>query len=95
MMRALIPLTLSFFGGGGGGGGGGSGGGFQTGRRAGRRQQGRTPMNNQAQNRQFNDVVRELGLTRSQAQRLHQEISGQGLGFWDIMQVARDMFGLD
>ena len=88
-LKLLIPLNLSFFGGGGGGGG------FQSGRRQGRRQQGNTPMNNREQNRQFDAVVHELGLSKNQARRLHEEISGQGLGFRKIMQAARDMFNLN
>lgn len=52
-----------------------------------------TPGNNQAQNRQFRSVVKTLGLNKDQAQELHQEISGQGLGYHEIMQRAMDMFG--
>jgi len=88
-MDVLIPLLLNFFGGGGGGGGG-----FRGGRRLGRRQQGSTPMNNIRQNAQFNAVVRELGLTKDQANKLHRAISGEGLGFREIMETARDLFGL-
>ncbi|MEX3931682.1 hypothetical protein AB4Y32_07655 [Paraburkholderia phymatum] len=53
-----------------------------------------TPRNNQAQNKQTNDVARILGLTPSQSWRLHDEISGEGLGFHDLMERAKDMFDL-
>lgn len=52
-----------------------------------------TPGNNQAQNKQFKAVVKALGLSRDQAQELHQEISRQGLGYHEIMERARDLFG--
>ncbi|MEM5436177.1 hypothetical protein [Paraburkholderia diazotrophica] len=53
-----------------------------------------TPRNNQAQNKQTDDVARILGLTPSQSRRLHDEISGEGLGFHEIMERAKDMFDL-
>lgn len=52
-----------------------------------------TPGNNQAQNRQFRDVVNILGLTPDQARQLHDEISGENYGFHEILQTGRDMFG--
>jgi hypothetical protein len=52
-----------------------------------------TPGGNQAQNKQFRDVVKILQLTPNQAQQLHREISSQGLGFHEILQIGRDMFG--
>ena len=51
-----------------------------------------TPRNNQAQNRQFDDVVKKLKLNKSQARRLHDEITGQGFDFSEIYQTALDMF---
>lgn len=53
-----------------------------------------TPGNNQAQNRQTRDVVRALGLDKDQAQQLHREVSGEGLGYHEIMERAKDLFGL-
>lgn len=53
-----------------------------------------TPRNNQAQNKQTDDVARILRLTPYQAEQLHQEISGEGLGFHEIMERAKDMFNL-
>nr|WP_233837533.1 hypothetical protein [Paraburkholderia sp. ZP32-5] len=53
-----------------------------------------TPRNNQAQNKQTDDVVRILRLTPGQSRQLHDEISGEGLGFHEIMERAKDMFNL-
>jgi len=85
-LKLFLSINLSFFGGGGGGG-------FRGGRGGGRRQQGKTPMNNQAQNRQFNAVVSELKLTKKQSQQLHREISGNGYGYQEIKDIAKGMFG--
>ena len=52
-----------------------------------------TPGNNQAQNKQFKDVVRILGLNKSQSRQLHDEISGENYGFNQILQIGQDMFG--
>ncbi len=52
-----------------------------------------TPGNNQAQNRQFKAVVRALGLNQDQARRLHEEISGEGLGYHEMLERGQDMFG--
>ncbi|SAL62571.1 hypothetical protein AWB70_05722 [Caballeronia cordobensis] len=53
-----------------------------------------TPGNNQAQNKQTNDIARILRLTPGQARQLHDEISGEGLGYHEIMERAKDMFDL-
>jgi len=47
---------------------------------------------NQAENKQFQDVVVKLRLTPGQAQELHREISKQGMGYHEILQVGKDMF---
>jgi hypothetical protein len=52
-----------------------------------------TPGNNQAQNAQVRAIQVELGLDDDQRRQLHKAISGQGLGFHDIRQIAIDMFG--
>jgi len=94
-MDVFIPLLLHFFGGGGGGGGGG----FDRGRqRPRRRPQGNTPGNNRDQNRQFNDAVQQLRregirLNPDQRQQLHHAISGQGMSFWEIVEMGRTLFG--
>jgi hypothetical protein len=49
--------------------------------------------NNQAQNRQTDDVVRIPRLTPSQRRELHEAISGQNYGFHDVLEIARDLFG--
>ena len=51
-----------------------------------------TPGNNQAQNKQFKAVIKALGLDRGQARQLHDEISGEGLGYHEMMERAQDMF---
>ncbi|MEO3930483.1 PrsW family glutamic-type intramembrane protease [Micromonosporaceae bacterium B7E4] len=58
-----------------------------------------TPRTNQAQNKQFSDAVqaaeRELGrrLTRDQIRRVHDEITGQNMGYHEIVATILDMFG--
>ncbi|WP_081765258.1 PAAR domain-containing protein [Robbsia andropogonis] len=52
-----------------------------------------TPGNNQAQNKQFNAVVKQLGLDKRQARLLHEDITGENLGYHEIMERAQDMFG--
>ena len=51
-----------------------------------------TPGNNQAQNKQFKDVVRMLGLNKSQARQLHDEITGENYNPQQILQIDQDMF---
>ncbi|MFL9887554.1 RHS repeat-associated core domain-containing protein [Paraburkholderia agricolaris] len=51
-----------------------------------------SPGNNQAQNKQVSDIASELGLNKSQRRRLHDEISGQGLGYHEIKAIAIEMF---
>lgn len=53
-----------------------------------------TPRSNQAQNKQTGDIAKILRLTPGQARQLHNEISGEGLGFHEIMERAKDMFNL-
>jgi hypothetical protein len=52
-----------------------------------------TPRNNQAQNKQINDVVRMLGLSKDQRRQLHLEISGQNFGFQEILRIGREVKG--
>jgi hypothetical protein len=47
---------------------------------------------NRRENKMVRDIVVRLGLNKDQAQQLHREISGQGLGYHDILQIAVDMF---
>ena len=86
----LLPMNLSFFGGGTGGGG------FRHQRK--RRQTGNTPGDNKKQNKQFDDAVRQLAkegieLSQKQIRQLHDAISRQGFGFWDIVEMGRNLFG--
>lgn len=52
----------------------------------------KTPGNNQAQNKQFNDVCRELKLSDDQCRILHQKISGRGYGYSEIRGIAKTLF---
>ena len=52
-----------------------------------------TPGNNQAQNKQFRDVVKKLKLNKEQQRELHDEITGQNYGYQEILETAKDMFG--
>lgn len=54
---------------------------------------GGTPGSNKAQNKQFRDIVKLLDLNKSQARMLHDAISGQNLGFQEILDIGTDMFG--
>jgi len=55
-------------------------------------QRGNTPRNNQAQNRQFNDIAKEYGLTKIEARRLHDIISGQGYSRREIIDELLSIF---
>ena len=52
-----------------------------------------TPGDNQRQNKQFRDIVKQLGLNQDQARQLHDEISGQNYGYHEILQIGQGMFG--
>lgn len=67
------------------GSGDGSSGGFDKQRKG-------TPGNNQAQNKQFNDVVKELKLNKSQQRELHDAITGQGYTYQELLEEAKSMF---
>lgn len=51
-----------------------------------------TPRNNQAQNRQFKDVVKRGNLTKDQARRLHEEITKRNLNRKEVLERAKDLF---
>lgn len=59
---------------------------------------GDTPGNNQAQNKQFNDAVKEIEkrtgtrLTQDQVTKLHYEISKKGLGYQQIVNTGLGLF---
>jgi hypothetical protein len=50
-----------------------------------------TPGNNQAQNKQVNDIVNKHDLTKEQRSKLHGEISGQNYGYHEIDEIAREI----
>jgi len=58
-----------------------------------------TPGNNQAQNKQFNDAVRsaerQLGrrLSKDEIRQVHDEITGQNMGYHEIIETILSMFG--
>ena len=58
------------------------------------RQKGNTPKNNQAQNKQVRDIEKKLGLTKDEVRELHDAITGQGYGYQEILDLAKDMFGI-
>jgi hypothetical protein len=52
----------------------------------------RVAADNQRENKIVRDVVVKLRLTPDQGQQLHREISGQGMGYHEILGRAREMF---
>lgn len=66
---------------------GGGGGRVPMGRR-----RGNMPGDHRRQNKQFDDVVRKLGLNREQAQELHREIGGEGMGYQEMLEFAMQWF---
>ena len=56
-----------------------------------KRNKGKTPGNNQSQNRQFKDATR--GLDKGQKRAIHDEITGKGLGYHEIEEIAKTLFG--
>ena len=50
---------------------------------------GKAPANNQAQNKQFGDATH--GLSDKQKRELHDDITGKGLGYHEILEQARTM----
>lgn len=57
------------------------------------KQKNTTPANNQAQNKQIDDISKQLRLTKGQRRELHDYISKQGYSYQEILEIARDMFG--
>lgn len=66
--------------------------GFGGGRSRMGRNRGNTPRNNQAQNRQFRDVARKLGLTKQQQRDLHRAIHHEGMGYQELYEFAQELF---
>ena len=51
------------------------------------------PRSNQAQNKQFDSIIKSLKLNKQQARMLHDIITGQGYSRDEIMDIAIDLFG--
>ena len=56
-------------------------------------QKGKAPRNNKNQNEQFRAIIKKLALTLDEARRLHDEITGEGYSYDELLQIARDLFG--
>lgn len=52
---------------------------------------GKMPGNNQTQNKQFKDATKGI-LNKDQQRMLHNEITGEGLGFHDIVDAAKNLW---
>ena len=57
------------------------------------KQIGNAPRSNQAQNKQFDSIIKSLKLNKQQARMLHDIITGQGYSRDEIMDIAIDLFG--
>ena len=57
------------------------------------RQNGHAPRDNQKQNEQVSSIAKKLGLTQDEQRKLHDEITGQGYSFQEILEIAESMFG--
>ena len=55
------------------------------------RSENKTPKNNQRQNKQINDVDKELKLSKNQRRKLHEEISHYGYDFKQILEIAKQI----
>ena len=51
---------------------------------------GNAPRNNKVQNAQFEDATK--GLSKDMKRRIHDKISGQGYGYHDIRNIAKDYY---
>lgn len=54
------------------------------------KQNGNTPMNNAAQNKQIDDLVQKYQLDKNMRARLHDRITGQGYGYKQIEQIIKN-----
>ncbi len=60
-----------------------------TGREKVGKNKGKTPRNNRAQNKQFKDATKGL-LNKDQQRALHDDISGKGYGYHDLVDEAKN-----
>ena len=51
----------------------------------------KTPRNNQAQNRQAKNAAKEAGLNKNQKRLLHNEITGRGYSYREILEMAYEI----
>lgn len=51
-----------------------------------------TPRDHRRQNRQTSDIAKALKLTKAQQRELHDLISGQGLSYQEILEIAQQWF---
>jgi len=56
------------------------------------KQKNNAPRNNQAQNKQVTDIVKKLGLNPNQRRLLHEEITGQGYSYQEVLKIVKTMF---
>lgn len=77
--------------------GGGGGSGKFKGTKGGKadKQRRGTPRNNQAQNRQTDNIASRLRLTPDEQRELHDLIHGQNMGYQEILELAKEWFGRD
>ena len=54
------------------------------------KQKNKAPGNNQVQNKQFDDATK--GCTKAEQRILHDKITGQGLGYHEIVELAKELF---
>jgi hypothetical protein len=53
---------------------------------------GKTPSNNQVQNKQIIDLTRKYKLNHKQVEELHELIHGEGYGYHEIEELIKDYF---
>lgn len=57
------------------------------------RRKGKMPGDHERQNKQFEKVVTKLRLSQKQAEELHHEITGAGMGYHEMLEFAQQWFG--
>lgn len=54
---------------------------------------GKTPGPNYKQNEQTNSIAAKLGLSPEGGPMLHEEVTGRGYGYQEILKIAKDIAG--
>ena len=57
------------------------------------KQKNHAPRDNQKQNEQVDRIVKDLGLSKAERRLLHDEITGQGYGYQEILEIAKEILG--